>query len=66
MKYENTVYLYDKQGFIIDIVYIADRARAMRYARNHSRYGRATIIINTFTSEKITKYKDGKKVGDSE
>lgn len=67
MNYEYVVYLYDKQGYTIDIVYIADRARAIKYARNHSRYDRATIIRNTFTGEKMATYIDGKKkVGDSE
>lgn len=65
MNYEYVVYLYDKQGYTIDIVYIADRAHAIKYAKNHSRYDRKTVIIDDFANEIIATYRNGKKVGDS-
>jgi len=66
MNYEYVVYLYDKQGYTIDIVYIANRARALKYAKNHSRYDRKTVVIDDFTGKIISTYYNGRKEGDSE
>lgn len=66
MNYEYVVYLYDKQGFTIDIAYIANKARALNYAKNHSRYDRKTVVIDDFTGEIISTYCNGRKECDSE